>query len=234
MKNSVRRSRYPARHFRHGAKGSDAEGSNGGAPGRRRVRGLALWGGACLWLLLSSVPSGPVCHGEIYRWVDPNGVTHLSDTPPDDQARQESLSIVDKKHGATMPRQGRRNNSVVYRDNIFRIVLLDETNSSLTFELSYQNIGAAFPQIFKSGARFSICGTNRGSKYTYLSCPPARIAGNSNTVTLINQMSNLSDPRMKTDMLSLRLYREALNQDKFTVLFAQEVPFEKDWSRSRW
>lgn len=43
----------------------------------------------CLYLLLILIPN--LCNGQIYRWVDAEGVTHFSDEPASDQAMMVEL-----------------------------------------------------------------------------------------------------------------------------------------------
>lgn len=45
-------------------------------------------------LLAASLPFIPMAWGELYRWVDENGVTHLSDRPPQDDASIKTMKTV--------------------------------------------------------------------------------------------------------------------------------------------
>ena len=44
-------------------------------------------------LLAFSLAAGPAAATEIYKWVDEDGVTHFSDTPPDDGNKARSLHL---------------------------------------------------------------------------------------------------------------------------------------------
>lgn len=185
------------------------------------------------FVMISWFMTGTTVNAQIYQWTDEEGNDHISDTPPDDETLQKSLKIIGLETEYLV--QGRRINRMIYQDDVFKIVLKDETYDRLTFELTYKNIEKAFPGILKMDTTIFICaGNDDRDKFTYLSYNTPKVTENNNTLILVNKMSDRSPSDIKTTHLSILLYRSYRNaQGKANGrnLFYKQIPFNKIWAK---
>src|SRR5512133_3173200 len=75
-----------------------------------------------------------------FQWTDADGVVHFSDTPPSKKTRKVLRVNDDTGTASPVQSQSDRINKVVYQDDVFTLVLKNETPSSLAFELTYKDI----------------------------------------------------------------------------------------------
>jgi hypothetical protein len=189
----------------------------------------------CLSLWVSFIYLSAVCNADTYGWTDKEGNLHISDLPPEDKTLENSLKVDETEPEPLV--EGKRVNRVVYQDDVFRIVLVDEKYESLTFELSYINIKSAYPDIFKMEPHVYVCaGHNNESGDTYLfyDQPGMEKNKNNNTITLTNKMSNQSPSDLKTTYLRLglyQLYNDTNFKQQIRYLFNKKIPFEKKWAK---
>lgn len=72
--------------------------------------------------MLAFVPAVPVVHsGEIYKWVDENGVTHFSQQPPDSDSQADIVDVdVNEPSSTEAERARRRTEDLSRRNEVWR------------------------------------------------------------------------------------------------------------------
>lgn len=176
------------------------------------------------YIVISFLLQTFVCDAKMYRWIDQDGATHFSNIPSDDALLQEELAhqqIYEK-----------RKNSVLYQDKFFKIVLMEERDDSLSFEVSYKNISRLCPDIFIRPAQISLSVGSEEPKGTYLTIPIKMTAGNNNTTTLTSKMTRFSESTFETDVLHFSVYQKARQDKKLKIIFERRIPFKKVWVKS--
>lgn len=175
-----------------------------------------------------------VLYAGYFQWTDADGAVHFSDTPPSKKTRKVLRVNDDTGTASPVQSQSDRINKVVYQDDVFTLVLKNETPSSLAFELTYQDIDRAFPRVLKSETTVflsAVSGTATGTLFLLHDTP--KIEGTNNTVTVLNQLTKQSPSDMETDNLRFTLYQENKGRGYIGKLFEKRIPFKKVWWKSQ-
>lgn len=193
-----------------------------------RVRKWPHW-----LLLLPALPVGILVflfavasHAANYRWTDRDGTLHFSDTPPSYEVPRNSLSIEDHEQRPLMGK-----GLVVFQDRVFKIVLVDEQQDKLLFDVEYANVHNAYPEAVRSTLRLIVSSVDRGRTATYLAYTVAPVNGGSNKLRLMNSLTRNSPSRLETELLHISLYVDNREKKGFRILLKKEIRFRKVWEK---
>lgn len=161
-----------------------------------------------------------------YKWTDRDGTLHFSDTPPSYEVPKKSLSIEDDEQRPIMDK-----GQIVYQDRVFKIVLVDEQQDKLLFDVEYNNVQRAYPEAIRGTLRLLVSSVDRGRTSTYLSYNVAPVDGGSKKFRMMNALSNHSPSRLETEWLHISLTVDDREKKDYRILLKKEIPFRKVWEK---
>lgn len=181
----------------------------------------------CKWLLLLPILLFPFSagHAASYKWTDRNGTLHYSDTPPAKDVQKSLLRLEDPEE---RPLLGK--GQMVYQDRTFKILLADEQQDSLLFDVQYRDVQRAYPDAVTGNLRLLISAVDRSLTSTYLAYTVMPVQGGTRRFEMTNRMSGHSPQSLETDLLKILLYNDE-DKQKVKVLLDTAIPFRKEWSK---
>lgn len=177
-------------------------------------------------LSLFFIIAATASHAASYKWTDRDGTLHFSDTPPSYEVPKSTLSIEDNEQRPLMGM-----GHVVYQDRAFKIVLADEQQDKLLFDVEYTNVQRVYPEAIRGTLRLIVSSLDRGRTSTYLAYTVAPVDGGSRKFSMTNALSNHSPSRLETELLQISLYVDDREKKDFRILLKKEIPFRKVWEK---
>lgn len=165
------------------------------------------------------------CQARLYRWTDPSGTVHFSDTLPSAVVPQQGLDMADPAERPLLQKP-----LLIFANEVFRVLLVAEEEDSLLFEVSYHEIHRTFPEIIRQQGQLYLCALSP-QVTSYLEYTVAPVEGGSATLTIKNRMTRHSPSRLQTDALRLRLYLRDPQGKGMGTLFSTEIPLGKIWEK---
>lgn len=190
--------------------------------GKLAILGRSRWLLSLIILLFLQTTT----HAASYKWTDRDGTLHFSDTPPSYEVPKSTLSIEDNEQRPLMgPGQ------VVYQDKVFKIILAEEQQDKLLFDVEYNNVQRAYPEAIRGTLRLIVSSLDRGRTYTYLAYNVAPVDGGSRKFRMTNALSNHSPDRLETELLHISLSVDDREKKEYRILLKKEIPFRKVWEK---
>jgi len=177
--------------------------------------------------ILLLVPSGGI-RAASYKWTDREGTLHFSDSIPAADIPTEGLDPADPEQRPLLGKP-----LTVYRDKVFTIALMVESDDLLQFDLTYTDVQRTFPEVVGGTPRIQISAIPVERIYTYLAYSVAPVEGGSKTVPLMNRMSKQSPQSLETEALRLFFYEPGRDRQKLLELFSVDIPFVKRWQKRK-
>ncbi|MCM2357050.1 MAG: DUF4124 domain-containing protein [Geobacteraceae bacterium] len=194
-----------------------------------RISGKLATVGRNRWLLFlpTLLSLLTTSHAASYKWTDRDGTLHFSDTPPSYEVPKDSLSFEDNEQRPLMGK-----GLVVYQDRVLKIVLADEQQDKLLFDVEYTDVQHVYPEAVRGTLRLMIVSSlDRGRTSTYLAYTVAPVDGGSRKFSMMNALSDHSPSRLETELLHISLSVDDREKKDYRILLKKDIPFRKVWEK---
>ena len=176
------------------------------------------------YLLIIVMLFATLANAEVYRWTDENGKVHFSDRSVPDNAERVELRDNRPQHHKVVSQDA---GTVLYQDvrnskltRITRLVLVQETENSAIFDVSYyldpKTEGKVFVGVYPDMKAWSV---------TRLIALPG-----THTASINVGLSRKADTIEYSKNLRL-VMRQSVNGKSIGTLFQRQVKYRKNWYR---
>ena len=120
---------------------------------------------------------------------------------------------------------------VVFQDRVFKIILADEQQDKLLFDVEYTNVHHVYPEAVRGTLRLIVSSADRGQAFHILAYTVAPVDGGDKKFSMMNALSNHSPSRLETELLHISLFVDDREKKDYRIMLKKDIPFRKVWEK---